>query len=246
MRPICLVLTLLLGTNLLYAQDAKSPSAGAGLCPEEIKEGFVGLFNGKTLDGWQGATRAYAVKNGTLVYTSNSGNKSKGGDDLFTTKEYSDFVLRFEFKLSPGANNGLAIRTPVKGEKGFDDIEDKRLIGDAAFVGMELQILDNSSPRWAKLKPYQFHGSLYGVAPAKRGHLKPVGQWNSQEVICKGRHITVILNGATILDVDIDEVDKPGIHRGLPHPGLKRNRGHIGFLGCGFPVEFRNIRIKEL
>ena len=246
MRLICLVSILLLGTNLLYAEDPNSPSATAGLCPKEVKEGFVSLFDGRTLDGWQGATGAFAIEDGKLVYNRSSGKKSQGGDDLFTTKEYSDFVLRFAFKLSPGANNGLAIRTPVKGEEGFDDIDDKRLIGDAAFVGMELQILDNSAPRWAKLKPYQFHGSLYGVAPAKRGHLKPVGQWNSQEVICKGRRITVILNGVTILDVDIDEVDKPGIHRGLPHPGLKRTKGHIGFLGHGDPIEFRNLRIREL
>jgi len=115
---------------------------------------------------------------------------------------------------------------------------------------MELQVLDDSAPKWAKLKPYQYHGSIYGVVPCKRGHQKPVGEWNDQEVIAKGTRIKVILNGATIVDADLqpfidgkDTADHGGIKR---HPGLRRASGHIGFLGHGSRVEFRNIRIKEL
>jgi HEAT repeat protein len=190
----------------------------------EAEEGFVLLFNGKDLTGWTGAVKGYVPQpDGSLCCL-------KGGN-LYTAKEYGDFVLRFEFKLTAGANNGLGIRTPNK--------------GNAAYVGMELQILDNSAPRYAKLQPYQYHGSIYGVVPAKRGHQKPVGEWNVQEVTAKGRRITVVLNGVTIVDADLDEVTKDGKHV-KRHPGLLREKGYIGFLGHGSKLWFRNIRIKEL
>jgi hypothetical protein len=190
------------------------------------EEGFVSLFDGKSLDGWRGATSGYAAENGLLVC------KKEGGGNLYTAKEYSDFVFRFEFKLEPGANNGLGLRTPTQ--------------GDAAYVGMELQILDDSADQYKNLKPYQYHGSIYGVVPCERGHQRPVGQWNEQEVICKGRRVAVILNGHKIVDADLDKAAPEGkTIDGRDHPGLKREKGHIGFLGHGSRVEFRNIRIKE-
>lgn len=188
--------------------------------------GFVNLFNGKDMTGWQGATNGYEVKDGILAC------KEKSGGKLYTSKEYSDFVFRFEFKLTPGANNGLGIRSPMK--------------GDPAYSGMELQILDNTADKYKKLKPYQYHGSVYGVVPAKRGHLKPVGEWNTQEVTVKGSQITVNLNGTVIVDADVAEASNPKTIDGRDHPGLKRDSGYIGFLGHGSRVEFRNIRIKEL
>jgi len=193
---------------------------------EETDEGFVSLFNGRDLTGWIGATKGYAVEEGAIVCL------KKGGGNLYAKKEYSDFHLKFEFRLTPGANNGLGIRTPTG--------------VNAAYQGMELQILDNSAPKYANLKPYQFHGSVYGVVPAKRGHQKKVGEWNRQEVIAKGGHITVILNGATIVDADVWKIDPAKTMDGRPHPGLHNKKGHIGFLGHGSRVEFRHIRIKEL
>jgi len=150
---------------------------------DAAEEGFTALFNGENLDGWIGATKGYLVEDGTLVCP------QKGGGKLFTESQYSNFVFRFEFQLTAGANNGLGIRAPMG--------------GDAAYSGMELQILDNTAEKYAKLKPYQYHGSVYGIAPAKRGFLKPVGEWNAQEVRCQGRNITVILNGETIVDVNL-------------------------------------------
>jgi hypothetical protein len=156
----------------------------------------------------------------------------KAGGNLYTADEYSDFTLRFEFKLTPGANNGLGIRAP--------------LTGDAAYVGMEIQILDDSHPKYAGLQPYQFHGSIYGTVPAKRDCLKPIGEWNSEEVTAKGRQVTVKVNGKTIVDADIDKASTPETMDHRAHPGLKRDKGHIGFLGHGDYLEFRNIRIKRL
>ena len=192
----------------------------------DCESDFTKLFDGKTLNGWIGDTKGYVVEDGKLIC------RSKTGRNLFTAKEYSDFVLRFEFKLTPGANNGLGIRCPLKGASHLD--------------GIELQIMDNTAPRFKNLHPWQYHGSIYGVVSAKRGHLKPVGQWNSQEVTCQGRRIKVILNGVTIVDANVDEASTPKTLDEKPHPGLKRTKGHIGFLGHGDRVEFRNIRIKVL
>jgi hypothetical protein len=191
------------------------------------EKGFTPLFNGKNLDGWVGNKSSYQAVDGMIVIDP----KGSGGGNLMTEKEYGDFILKFEFQLTPGANNGLGIHAPLE--------------GDAAYVGKELQILDNTADKYKDLHEYQFHGSVYGVIPAKRGFLKPVGEWNQQEVIVNHPRVTVILNGTTILDGDYLEASKNGTLDGKDHPGLQRDRGHIGFLGHGDVVRFRNIRIKE-
>jgi 3-keto-disaccharide hydrolase len=197
------------------------------LSPHERIEGFVPLFNGRDMTGWTGNTKGYYAQDGVMLC-----DPTKAGGNVYTADQYDNFVLRFEFKLPPGANNGLAIRAPLG--------------GDAAYKGMELQILDNTADKYAKLQPYQYHGSIYGVVPAKRGHLRPVGQWNYEEVIAKGPHITVNLNGATIVDADIEKASTPETMDHRDHPGLKRKTGHIGFCGHGDRLEFRNIRVKVL
>ena len=111
---------------------------------------------------------------------------------------------------------------------------------------MELQILDDDAPIYAQLQPYQYHGSVYGVIPAKRGSLKPLGQWNYEEVIAKGTNIKIILNGNVIVDGDIATASRNGTMDHKEHPGLLRPTGHIGFLGHESVVKFRNIRVKEL
>lgn len=198
------------------------------LTPEEISEGFVSIFNGRNLDNWIGNKESYVAEDGMIVIRPESGS----GGNLYTEKEYSDFILRFEFLLTPAANNGLGIRAPLQ--------------GDAAYVGMELQIIDNTAPVYANLKPYQYHGSVYGVIPARRGFQNPVGEWNYQEVYVKGTRIKITLNGTVILDGDIAGPRDNGTMDQLDHPGLKNETGHIGFLGHGSVVKFRNIRIKDL
>ncbi|MGH9338414.1 MAG: 3-keto-disaccharide hydrolase [Acidobacteriota bacterium] len=201
------------------------------ICPlgaAEAEEGFVPLFNGENLDGWvllSGRGQGYFVEDSKIVLPPG------GGGNLLTEDVFADFVLRFEFKLEEGSNNGLAIRSPLKA-------------GSLAYEGMELQIIDNEAERYKDIEPWQRHGSIYHVFPAETGHLKPAEEWNEQEVIVDGRQVTINLNGHTILDVSLDAVKDPEVLK--EHPGLQRQLGHIGFLGHNEPVEFRNIRIKEL
>jgi len=193
----------------------------------EDEEGFVSLFNGRDMTGWTGDTKGYSAVNGRIVL-----DPKHSSGNLFTVNEYGDFILRFDFRLTPGTNNGLAIRSPLTGRPAYD--------------GMEIQILDHKAPKYKDLLPYQFHGSIYGVVPAKHDYLKPIGEWNSEEVIARGPNIKVILNGTTIVDADIEKASTPKTIDGKDHPGLKRKKGHIGFCGHGDPVEFCNLRIKAL
>ena len=190
---------------------------------------FTFLFNGKNLEGWVGNKQSYVVEKGMIVVKPEGGGS---GGNLFTEGEYSNFNFRFEFQLTPGANNGIGIHAPLE--------------GDAAYVGKEIQVLDNTAEKYADLHSYQYHGSVYGIIAAKRNFLKKVGEWNSEEIIVQGQKIKVILNGITIVDGDFMEASKNGTLDGKAHPGLLRTRGHIGFLGHGDVVRFRNIRVKDL
>jgi hypothetical protein len=215
-----------LGFRNVYVREINS--GDDKLSDEEQAAGFKSLFNGKDLDQWVGNKKDYFVENNELVVRPKQG----GHGNLFTGSEYSDFIFRFEFKLSQGANNGLGIHAPLE--------------GDAAYVGKELQILDNTASIYANLEKYQYHGSVYGIIAAKRGFLKPVGEWNSEEVVVQGDNVKITLNGTVILEGNFKEASKDGTLDGKDHPGLKRNRGHIGFLGHGSELQFRNIRIKDL
>ena len=226
---------------LLIAGTAVTvPRWAIGMAQRE--PGFTPLFNGKDLTGWVYGTRkgmpnqsgkGYQVENGVLFTT------EEDGGNLFTEKEYADFVFRFEFRLTPNANNGIGIRAPLD--------------GDAAYRGIEIQILDDTGSKYTDLKPAQYHGSVYQMFPAKRGFQKPVGEWNSEEITAQGRRITVVLNGTSIVDANLDEVKDEELlkrHRDLSQPegsrGIANTKGHIGLLGHGTRVEFRNLRIKEL
>ncbi len=183
---------------------------------------FTSLFNGTDLTGWKGANDNYEVVEGAIRC------KSGHGGVLHTEKEYSDFTARLEFLVPPGGNNGLAIRYPGS--------------GDTAYVGMcELQVLDNDSAKYAKLDPRQYHGSAYGMLAAKRGYLRPSGEWNYQEVTVKGSTLRVELNGTVILNGDLSKVTE--YMANSPHPGKDRASGYFGFAGHNDPVRFRAIDI---
>lgn len=187
---------------------------------------FKSAFNGKNFEGWAGPTNNYSVDHGSIQCV-----KGKGGT-IYVNDELSDFSARMEFKLPPGGNNGLAIRYPGS--------------GDTAYVGMcELQVLDDSAKKYAKLHPAQYHGSAYGMAPAARGYQRPVGEWNFQEVTVDGSRIKVELNGTLILNADLANVEKPMYDLGK-FKGRLRKSGYFGFAGHGDAVSFRNISIRNI
>ncbi len=212
------------------------------LTDEEKKAGYEILFDGSNLDKWTGDKKGYQVINGEIVVSAQYGSSG----NLYSSEEYKDFVLRFDFCFTrPGINNGIGIRTPMG--------------VDAAYHGMcESQILDHDDPIYKGLAPYQVHGSVYGVIPAKRIKHKPLGEWSSEEIRVKGDHITVIVNGETIVDGNVREACKG--HNVAPdggnsnpytadhrnHPGMFNKQGHIGFLGHGEGMKYRNVRILDM
>lgn len=210
------------------------------LTAEEKAQGFELLFDGKDMSKWEGDIEGYAPLNGTINVNSNFGG------NLYTKKEFTDFVYRFEFRfLAPGVNNGVGIRTP----EGVD----------AAYDAMcELQILDHDDPIYANLREYQVHGSIYGVVPARRIVHKPLGEWSYEEITVKGDHITVTVNGETIVDANVREacqghnVAPDGSDRNpytvdhRNHPGMFNPKGHISFCGHGQGLQFKNVRVLDL
>jgi len=211
----------------LYVREIGSEEACKFLASKG-GEGFTPIFNGKDLDGWQGAVDNYQVQDGAILC-----KPGKGGN-LLTKEEYGDFQARVEIKIPPGGNNGLAIRCPIT--------------GDTAYVGMcELQVLDDNYEKVrGKIDPRQAHGSAYGMVAAARGYQHPINEWNFEEVTIKGSTIKVELNGTIILDTDLSKVDMETVMAHHPHPGKDRTTGFFGFAGHSDPVAFRNVLIKKL
>jgi hypothetical protein len=200
--------------------------ASAGFAADEA--GFTPLFDGKSLEGWvttEMRGRGYFVEDGILVCPAD------GGGNIYTEKEYANFILRFEFRMEPDGNSGIGIRAPLG--------------GSVSSRGMEIQILD-LGPKYSKatLRPEQLHGSLYGMIPARQGFLRKPWEWNDMEIKADGRRLMVTVNGAIVLDNDMDIVREIEVLK--KHPGVKRASGHIALLGHRTRVDFRNIRIKEL
>jgi hypothetical protein len=209
----------------VFVREIPAAEANDLLRGDDAADGFTSVFNGKDFTGWAGALDNYDVVDGSIVC-----QPGKGGN-IYTKEIYSDFVLRIEFNLPPGGNNGLAIRYP--GE------------GSASLGGMtELQVLDDTADKYKDLDPRQYHGSVYGMVPAHRGYLRPVGKWNYQEVTVKGSTIKVELNGSVIVDTDVANITK--FMDDKEHPGKDLKSGHFGFAGHKDPVQFRNIAIKKL
>ncbi|MDZ4289889.1 MAG: DUF1080 domain-containing protein [Prosthecobacter sp.] len=214
----------------VFIREISADEANKTLAARD-SEGFEEQINGKDLSNWQGAVDSYEIKDGSVVC-----KKGKGGD-LLTKEEFENGIIRFEFKLPPAGNNGIALRTPLGGHSASD--------------GLELQVIDSDGYNAKQaaagkkgLEPYQYHGSVYHCVGAKHGFLRPVGEWNFQEIEVNGQTIKVTLNGTKILDVDIDKLDRTQIAH--PPKGLDNKKGFIGFAGHNDPVEFRSFKVKRL
>ncbi len=194
------------------------------LAEDQAPPGFHSLFNGKDLSGWKvnkgGNMAVWGAADG-ILYVS-----GEGGGWLLTKKQYSDFEIRLEYKMTPHGNSGVALRSPTS--------------GDPAYVGMEIQLLDDRT--YEGLQPYQYTGSVYGVVPPSKHVTRPAGEWNSIDITAKGPHIKVVVNGEKVVDADLTKYKS---HAGQ-HPGILRTKGHLGLQSHTNRVEFRNIYVKEL
>jgi hypothetical protein len=191
---------------------------------EPAPEGFESLFNGKDLTGWRvnvgGNMGVWGADNGVLYVN------GRGGGWLMTEKEYGDFEVRLEYKMPTHGNSGVGLRSPMK--------------GDPAYVGMEIQLIDDEN--WPGLRPAQHTGSIYDVVPASKVVNKPIGEWNKIRIVAQGRHVKVEVNGTKLVDADLDEHKD----RADRHPGLLREKGHLGLQSHDGRVEFRNLYVKPL
>ena len=194
----------------------------AVLADPKPPEGFTSLFNGTDLTGWKptGKKEVWGAEKG-VIYV-----EGGGGGWLMTEKEFGDFELRAEYKMSKGANSGVCLRSPTE--------------GDPAYVGMEIQLIDDEG--WpGKLADYQHTGSIYDVVPSSKTNNKPIGEWNAIHIVCKGSKVSIEVNGATVVDADLDDHKKK---KGEKHPGILREKGHVGFQSYNTRVEFRNVFLK--
>jgi hypothetical protein len=196
---------------------------------DDSEPGFVPLFDGRSLQHWIQVHQTgpgYLAKDGKIVCPA-----CPVGCNLFSDKEYSNFVFRFEFRMMGRGANGIAVRSEIEGNPAYE-------------AGMEIAILDDPHPVYADAKPTQRHGAVYDVIPARPGFLNKTREWNEEEITANGRRITVRLNKTVILDAELDSVKDPAVLK--RHPGLARRKGRIGLVGHKEWVEFRNLRIREL
>lgn len=191
--------------------------------PAGAEDGWVELFNGRNLDGWETVGKqSWEAVNGVLACT------GEGAGWLSTIKEYGDFELELEFWLPPAGNSGVFLRAPRE--------------GNPAYNGLEIQVLDDRSEKYEDLRPEQFTGSVYDVVPASEHVTKPAGEWNKMRIVCRGPHIDVTLNGTQVVNAELDKYPA----KDAEHPGLKRSRGYIGLQNHSSIVQYRNIRLKPL
>jgi hypothetical protein len=192
------------------------------------QEGWVKLFDGKTLEGWEqrNGTATYKVEDGAVV-----GRTAEGSPNSFlcTTKEYGDFELEFEVKVDDGLNSGVQIRSKTAGDRrgrvNGPQVEIETGRAEAGYVYGEATGLGWLTPE-SELIPHE--------------HLKS-GQWNKYRVVAKGPRIQTWINGEPIADLTHDQV------YGTHPKGFIALQVHSIKEGTGpYEVRWRNIRLREL
>lgn len=242
--------TLLLSGLLLLAFVATGqPNT---LTTKEKRDGWKLLFDGKTTAGWRGAYRdkfpaaGWMVEDGTLSIAKTDGRESRNAGDIVTDSEYSNFDLRFEFRLTEGANSGLK----------YFVVENPPKPAGSAF-GLEYQVLDDAKHPDAKMgrDGNRTVGSLYDLKTAQNKQINSIGQWNLGRVLVKGTHVEHWLNGKKVLEYERGSEDfrKLVAMSKYTTPAYNANgrfgeapKGHILLQDHGDKVSFRDIKIKEL
>jgi hypothetical protein len=214
-------------------------ASGAGAADNELTgkekaDGWILLFDGRTLEGWMTS----AEKPSKTPVEDGSINPHKCGDYMMVHKEqWGDFVLSCDFKISKGCNSGVFVRTsPLKPRPGKD----------VGYNGIEVQILDS------KDAGFYDTGAIYDLVKPTKNAMKPVGEWNHAVITCDKNLIEVELNGEKATKMDLDQWTKPNERPdGSKHKfdiAYKEHprKGYIGLQDHGAPCWFKNIKLKPL
>lgn len=217
------------------------------LTSEQVAEGWQLLFDGQTLDGWKRFNRdtigpLWSVDNGTILCDGSGMGEGSGdmGGSLITTRQFGNFELIADFKLSPGGNSGIL----------YHVVEDPKYEYDYE-TGPEYQVLDDTGWKGGKLQDSQRAASYYDVFPASSTKkLNPAGEWNTARIIYNNGHVEHWLNGEKVVEFDEDSDDfkaRVANSKWTEYPDWNKFKtGAIALQDHGAPVHFRNIRIKEL
>jgi hypothetical protein len=225
MKKIIVAVLILLFTQTINAQ-----------------KGFKPLFDGKTTKGWHSygknsAGAGWKVEDGILHFDPEMAKDGQGGD-LVTDAEFDNFHLKLDWKISPNGNSGILFYVNENPEK----------YKDTYNTGLEMQVLDNDGHPDGKITKHRA-GDLYDLIQSKSEPVKPVGEWNTAEVISKKGKLTLILNGVTVVETTLwDENFKKLIEgsKFAAWPGFGTfKKGKIALQDHGNNVWYRNIMIKE-
>ena len=226
---------------------ATTESSVNALTADERSSGWQLLFDGQTLDGWKRYGRdtigpLWSVKEGAIVCDGKGlteGTAGIGGS-LMTTRQFGNFELALEWKISPGGNSGILYHVVEKPEYKHD-----------YETGPEYQVMDDAGWTGEALKPAQLAGSNYDMfeAPSTK-KLMPVGEWNQARLIYNNGHVEHWLNGEKVVEFDesSDEFQKRYKNsKWVEYPGWNKSKvGSISLQDHGAAVYYRNIKIKEL
>ena len=223
------------------------------LTADEINEGWQLLFNGSTFDGWRGLGRNtiplehWKIEDGMIrkvdngqVVTASDGQPLNGGD-IMTVDAYSDFELRFEWRVNPGANSGIKYNV--------SEILSTTEPPSHAALGFEYQILDDDLHPDARVGPNRTAAGLYDLmGPDAAKALRPVGQFNTGRIVFSGMHGEHWLNGMKVLEFDLDAPAFAELLAKSKYDGIssfaERRTGHIVLQDHGNDVWFKNIKIR--
>lgn len=241
---------LSIGLLMIGLVAAEAPQAPNTLTPQEKRDGWKLLFDGKTTNGWRGAYKesfpehGWTVENGLLTIQKSNGSESQSFGDIVTNDEYADFDLMFDFRLSEGANSGVK----------YFVVESKPKPRGSAF-GLEFQVLDDDKHPDAKLgrDGDRTVGSLYDLITAKDKKINPIGEWNTGRVLSKGKHVEHWLNGKKVVEYErgSDDFRKLVAMSKYAAPDYNANghfgeasKGHLLLQDHGEQVSYRNIKVK--